>query len=835
MIDNLKFLNMHTSSFNKSETLHHLVHFLPTQAPLKDFIHHNTLHAFQSRKFEKALSDASRFYGYQTLLQIEEYQRMFLEGKVDEGILYRGLDSQEVDVWKAKLFRTDYDENVTAEIGQLRNVWKERFAIDLDSMVFPLLFRTVLSYLDQGIAVWQFPIDSQGFIASLKKLEVCNATSIFKTPRPRRLLLSDDLRLENLLTLLVGESSYFERYLFDQQFAHPGYAGMVAVIESNPGFLVDQRNLTLEDFILFELLLEIDVLDYSFGTIWSPLSMQSQHIEPKLHFDFEISEVFEVKIRWHQAFEWTYYDEVLNGISQNPQVTTPSSTFQALFCIDDRECSFRRNLELVNASAETYGTAGFFNTEFYFQPANSEQRMKVCPAPLTPKFLIKESVENHVKRNEFHLNKGVNGLVQGWFLTQTMGFLSAIRLVGALFFPKANAFGVSSSRHMYKDSFLSYEHEGNYASDGIQIGYTLEEMAIRLYGLLMSIGLTKDFAPIVYIVGHGSSSANNTHYAGYDCGACSGRPGSVIARVMTKIANRVEVRELLKEKGIFIPDDVVFIASLHDTSRDEMTFYDVDHLRDSPQALHLGNVKDFKQALALNASERSRRFVTVSNHGNLARTHEKVKLRSVSLFEPRPELNHATNALCIVGPRKLTRGLFLDRRAFLNSYDYRTDLDGTFLTGILNAIAPVCGGINLEYFFSRVDNNNLGAGTKLPHNVMGLIGVANGIDGDLRTGLPNQMVEVHDPIRLLAIVEHYPEVVLQTLQKNPKTLEWFANEWVHLAVLHPIEKVFYRLHGEHFFPYETSGLKVKGGNLEIKKIMNELEDLPVQIIQNLVV
>ena len=68
---------------------------------------------------------------------------------------------------------------------------------------------------------------------------------------------------------------------------------------------------------------------------------------------------------------------------------------------------------------------------------------------------------------------------------------------------------------------------------------------------------------------------------------------------------------------------------------------------------------------------------------------------------------------------------------------------------------------------------------------MGLIGVANGIDGDLRPGLPSQMIEVHDPIRLLVIVEHLPEVVLQTIQKEAPTYEWFLNEWVLLIVIHP--------------------------------------------------
>jgi hypothetical protein len=103
----------------------------------------------------------------------------------------------------------------------------------------------------------------------------------------------------------------------------------------------------------------------------------------------------------------------------------------------------------------------------------------------------------------------------------------------------------------------------------------------------------------------------------------------------------------------------------------------------------------------------------------------------------------------------------------------------------MRPLGPVCGGINLEYFFSRVDNQKLGAGTKLPHNVMGLIGVANGIDGDLRPGLPSQMIELHDPLRLMIIVEHFPEVVLAVIQKEAPTYQWFINNWVWLVVIHP--------------------------------------------------
>jgi len=114
----------------------------------------------------------------------------------------------------------------------------------------------------------------------------------------------------------------------------------------------------------------------------------------------------------------------------------------------------------------------------------------------------------------------------------------------------------------------------------------------------------------------------------------------------------------------------------------------------------------------------------------------------------------------------------------------------------------VCGGINLEYFFSRVDNQKLGAGTKLPHNVMGLFGVANGIDGDLRPGLPSQMIEVHDPIRLLLIVEQSPDRVLAVIRNMKKEASWFTNEWIRLATVEPLTRAISIFKDGAFSRYE---------------------------------
>ena len=778
--------------FRVENVIHHLKHYLPAQASLKDFIHHNTLHAFQDRKFYDAITEASKIFGYKTSLSLTEYRNLYNQNKIDDTIITKILIEQKgkdnTDIWRYKMLEEPYEDNFGGRRSHLRNNWKDLYAVDLDLAIQPFLFRFVCSYLDQGISIWRFPDWKKGFLTTIREMERNTYTSFFKTPRARKLLLDRKCEISDLLKILVGDETLYEHYLFDQQFAHPGWSGMVSVVEDMPQTLLDSRRITLQEFIIFELLLEIDTLDHKFGENWIPLGLRLHKKPEHLFAPVPKTEYHEVLHLWQDAFEWSFYDQVLGGISANARNTAPNRAagFQALFCIDDRECSLRRYIEDIYPDAQTYGTPGFFGVAFYYKPMNGKFSMKVCPAPQNPKYLVKEELDNKKNTKDFHFADYTHSLFFGWLITHTIGFWSAIRLFINIFTPRLSPATTLSFRHMDKFSKLTIENDNPARQeDGMQIGFSIPEMADRVEGLLKSIGLVSDFAPLVYAVGHGASSVNNTHYAGYDCGACSGRPGSVNARVICYMANHPEVRNILKTRGINIPSTTLFVGALHDTTRDEIEFYD-DHFADVQKTqIHRRNKEVFNEALSRNAKERSRRFVTTNSKTDIKKLHEAVKMRSVSLFEPRPELNHATNALCIIGRRRLTDKLFLDRRAFMNSYDYTIDPDGKYLYNILSAAAPVCGGINLEYYFSRVDNLKLGAGTKLPHNVMGLIGVANGIDGDLRPGLPNQMVEVHDPLRLLIIVEHFPEVVLKTIQSAPELYEWFENEWVHLVVIQP--------------------------------------------------
>jgi uncharacterized protein YbcC (UPF0753/DUF2309 family) len=328
-------------------------HYLPTQASLKDFIHHNTLHAFQHLKFYDAIFSASKAFGYQVTLPLKEYRSLYNIGRIREDVLNntiiqrKGIEN--LEEWKTKLLNKKHDDINTPRIGALRASWKNKYKIDLDDLVHPLLFRVLCSYLDQGIATWSFPDTGNGFLAAIIALEKTSFTSFFKTIRAKKLLTDSNIQINDLLKLVVSNESYYEQYLFDQQFSHRGWSGMVSTIEDHPDILLETKIISLHDLIVFELLLEIDALDYTLGNSWQPLSFNTGTPPLNLFTPEPPTELREVFMLWQDAFEWSYYDTALAGLAsgkKNNEPTTSQYSFQALFCIDERECSLRRHIEM---------------------------------------------------------------------------------------------------------------------------------------------------------------------------------------------------------------------------------------------------------------------------------------------------------------------------------------------------------------------------------------------------------------------------------------------------------------------------------------------------------
>jgi uncharacterized protein YbcC (UPF0753/DUF2309 family) len=282
------------------------------------------------------------------------------------------------------------------------------------------------------------------------------------------------------------------------------------------------------------------------------------------------------------------------------------------------------------------------------------------------------------------------------------------------------------------------------------------------------------------------------------------------------MANRPEVRTLLVNAGITIPADTWFIGAEHNTCNEEISWYDLDQLPTE----HLSGFNTLQHELRhtqmMSAHERCRRLASAPRNPTPQQALAHIKERAADFSQIRPELGHATNASAVVGRRSLTQGAFFDRRVFLISYDPTQDPDGKILEGILLAVTPVGAGINLEYYFSTVNNERFGCGSKVPHNVTGFFGVMEGAGSDLRTGLPQQMVEIHEPMRLLIVVEAKTSVLEQIYARQESIREMVAGGWVQLSSKDPET-------GEIFL-FQSGSF---GTNQDFVHWQAEVKDLPV--------
>lgn len=563
---------------------------------------------------------------------------------------------------------------------------------------------------------------------------------------------------------------------------------------------------------------------------WSPNELEALSATEWQSLMDEISHCGTMERRrlLHLAYERHYRNEALDAIASQPApvaaaVPTKASrpiSFQVITCIDDREESFRRILEEIDPAVETFGAAGFFSVPMYFRSSSDAHYIPLCPVVIKPKHFVDEIgqlSQQELQRRQaearrvlgqasHRLHMGSRSLAAGT-LTSLLGSLASLPMVARVLAPRltsrirelvarvvkpsqatlllieritpeASTDATASGAAHYREAKLDQEAMLNQ-------GFTLEEMANMVERLLGDLGLHR-FARLVLILGHGSSSLNNPHESAYNCGACGGGRGGPNARAFAMMANDYRVRKILQTRGLEIPESTCFVGGYHNTCTDSVEFFDIDRLAPSRHMDFLQAQSLIDQARERNASERSRRFTSASLGLKPPEALKHVEARAEDLAQARPEYNHASNAVCFVGRRLRTRGLFMDRRSFLTSYDPTRDGPGSeILTRILQAVIPVCAGISLEYYFSTVDNAVYGCGSKLPHNITSLLGVMEGAASDLRTGLSQQMVEIHEPMRILFVIESTPRAVLEILAKNPVLDRLVSNRWVQLATLAP--------------------------------------------------
>ena len=747
---------------------------------------------------------------------------------------------------------------------------------DCDLQVHDLLIRLTSAFLDQGFAGWSIPQREEGIYRCFLSLFAEKSPWTESWLKPLNAMIATERQtvstpiesIANSLAELGVQPDTFEEYIKRTLLALPGWTGMVEQMSCNASWMLyPSPKDTLEEFLAVRLLLDrlsatyglqqhlpqrseklsevltlgkeeihdprgqsvqqiaFDVFQLAQRLGWSPSTLQKwspsewQSVVDEIGFfdDLERRRLF------HLAYEYRYRSQILDAISEHsrlPLKVPATVTFQVITCIDDREESFRRHLEELDSSVETFGAAGFFNVPMYFRGAADAHFIPLCPIIMVPKNYVEEigplsakQAENRRAQTRLLLGKASQtfhmssrSLFSG-VLTALFGSLNAFPLVARVLFPrltsKIRGNVVKLVRPTDATQLRLERGEDAVVTDKGAEGFTLVEMANMIERLTGDLGIQGRFAPLVIVFGHGSSSLNNPHESAYNCGACGGGKGGPNARAVAQIANDPRVRAILKERGVVIPDSTIFVGGFHNTCDDSTQYLDLDRIPPNHTAKFLAASQVVENARRRNAHERARRFYSLDMTSSDEEALRHVEQRSEDLAQVRPEYNHATNAACFVGRRGRTRGLFMDRRCFLTSYDPTTDDASTsILMRIMQAVIPVCGGISLEYYFSTVDNVGYGCGTKLPHNITSLIGVMEGAASDLRTGLSQQMVEIHEPIRILYIVEAKPESIFSIMDRNPLINTYIRNHWVQIATLDPSSNRIHLFQGDRFEPYE---------------------------------
>lgn len=514
---------------------------------------------------------------------------------------------------------------------------------------------------------------------------------------------------------------------------------------------------------------------------------------------------------WLQAYEHNYRETLFNAVVANEnrgrwKQDEKRPEAQITFCMDDREESFRRHLEEHNPAIETLGAAGFFGVPINWKGLDDKKTSVLSPVVIDPVHTLCEVVNEthqakfhtHTKRRSLRFamqylaqQETLRSLLTPLLVTVAAPF-SLLALLGKTFSFRMlhnisekvrQRFDISLPTHVLINTS---EAKPDATPQDNQFGYTDKEQADRVQGFLRTVGLNKQLAPLVVMMGHGSYSINNPHLAAYDCGACSGRHGGPNARIFAAIANRPEIRTILSERGINIPQDTWFMGAEHNTANETITWYDLPQIPENikPAFEKLRSEIDF--ATKKSAHERCRRLMSAPKKPSLKQALKHIIGRSYDISQARPELGHATNAAAFIGRRSISQGAFFDRRVFLISYDpAQDDEEGHIIEAILLAAGPVGAGINLEYYFSTVNNDEYGSGSKVTHNVSGLFAVMDGTSSDLRTGLPKQMIEIHEAMRLQVLVEAKVEVLGKIYARQPALQELVGKGWLLLSAKDP--------------------------------------------------
>lgn len=801
--------------------------FVPLTSPLAAFNAVNPLADLTYNSLDEALRELNNYCNIKGTLSLPEYNKMFIDGLIELNDLQEAVcefveNNKIQDKAKVEdiiLLFTNRDLQEKLEVAYLQTerpnsilissiIENSDKYIDADK-VRNKIIAFCNSFFDTTQAKWKIPSQAQDlFSAWLEYIFVENKTLAKIT---QNFSTNSEEVLSKLLTMLGVPPGLWQRYLSEIVFQLLGWCSVTKWIELHPQNPYFSKKAKLSDILAIWLYYEVNLKqkhniavnleepDKNYNALLKR-SISSVLIQYKFPLNLiERLDYFTIALIWQRSFEFNYQRNLLfkltsiGSISGNTNNTHKQNIdhkeamikAQAVFCIDTRSEGLRRYIEQVG-NYKTYGFAGFFGLAFCLQDEEKESLTWQFPlnASSTIK-LVKPKGQSSLFKDTFSAFIKLFNKLKASFLTPLLLFeIVGVWLLGHLFaktlIPKhANKFYEFCARAKSNNEAIDIYNNATYLNSS---GFNVNDLADKIALVLKAIGLTNDFAKFVLIVAHFSISENNPFSSALNCGACGGNSGAMNSIVFCKAANDEKVRQILAQRhSIHIPLDTFFVSSAHQTTTDEVIYYNIDILTKTQQEAEFEEIKqDISKASKLLLSERS---LGLPNSNG-------INMRQFNWAQVVPELGLANNAAFIIGPRALTEGINLKRRVFLHSYEPNYDPGGEILSIILNTSAIVGNFINLQYYFSTTDPEVYGSGNKVIHNVVAGTGVMEGNFSNYKIGLPLQSVMslnnlVHEPLRLLVIVYARKEVVNKILSSSTELNSIFKGNWAYLKIIEP--------------------------------------------------
>jgi uncharacterized protein YbcC (UPF0753/DUF2309 family) len=783
--------------------------------PLKHFVAVNPFLGFADRSFAATCATLRRVAGVEMLLSRAALRAALSAEGVTDTDLVAALDRappspampRDLAVFKARLAREPQPMRPGPVVATVAEVLDRLAAGDRQAsrtaFMIDEISRWCAAYFDQGQAPWKLPSRSEKPYPAWRAAMRHDLNAEVMGIRGFRAAVAampeePAAAIAAVIAALGIPARAVEDYLYRALFDIQGWAAYVRYLgwdNALYGHEDDRLVHLLAIRVVWGYALFCERRDEAFAAAWAAAMREAANLpqDETLGEDEELATDIVAQL----ALEIAYQRRLFAKLAAAPAHAAASGDklVQAAFCIDVRSEVYRRALESVTPAVETLGFAGFFGFPIEYVPIGQERGGAQCPVLLKPAFTVCEGLAGADGTEEAEV-LGLRLLrrraAKAWkaFKVSAVSSFTYVESIGLGFAAKLFSDSAGVTRpvpHPHLDGLdrAMLERVGPRLEPrmvgGRQTGFDPAQRIAMAEAVLRAMSLTDGFARLVLLVGHGSTTVNNPHASGLDCGACGGHTGEANARVAAGILNDPHVREGLAARGIVIPAETWFVGCLHDTTTDEIRIFDAGTLP-APAVDALERTRGWlRQASALARAERAA-LLDIDARGDV---DADVLARSRDWSQVRPEWGLAGNAAFVAAPRARTLGADLGGRSFLHSYDWRQDKDFGVLKLIMTAPMVVASWINLQYYGSTVNNRAFGAGNKVLHNVVGQLGVLEGNAGDLRVGLPWQSVHdgarfVHQPLRLTVVIEAPEAEMNRVIAAEQGVRRLVDNGWVHL-------------------------------------------------------